>query len=623
MNPTDEMVAIAACEREQRLPVDTDTIQQKERGTPIALLSPDGPVELKLSKLLDNNVSQLSRNAAASAERVEGEEEEEIKASPAVASDAMPVLLGAKQVSYSMRELREEVTGLSNTTPSAGAASSESDTTVSMPKITLPSAIGAESDEDATMRFPLLAVKSTDEDDATMTTGGMPAASASAGRQTVPNRATPPKQQRSLSARSHSLPAGVGVGSCDAFYSSSSGSETPSGLSRSQSKSAAKSKKPSYATRRAIRVREKRKTQSLPRNNPGLRPDSPGGSGAPPMLNLPVPEEEVLDLEEELRRNGVVAQLTYENQVFTCTRDHWIDLKEVGRGAFGNVRKMRHTLLNKVFAVKQLRDSIDKQSRGQLITDLDVIRKSECQWIVQYYGFCCTEGEMWIYMEHMMVSLDRMYKTFLENRPQGDVIPEKVMGVIAVSVLRGLDYLYETHSVMHRDVKPSNILVGFDGSIRVCDFGVSTFMVKSIARTHAGSERYLPPERAAPNQSTSENGYGLTSDVWAYGLTLLETACLDYPYPKHPFQRVMSIVQDEPPRIPDGLYSPEFCDLIALCLTKEEPERPYYRKPAKNSPEGLCLIDHVFIIHHGKLLDSKTVDMVGWWQSIQPSGAEE
>ena len=52
---------------------------------------------------------------------------------------------------------------------------------------------------------------------------------------------------------------------------------------------------------------------------------------------------------------------------------------QVGKGAFGNVRKMRHTLLNKVFAVKQLRDSIDKQSRGQLITDLDVIRKSECK----------------------------------------------------------------------------------------------------------------------------------------------------------------------------------------------------------------------------------------------------
>ena len=64
---------------------------------------------------------------------------------------------------------------------------------------------------------------------------------------------------------------------------------------------------------------------------------------------------------------------------------------QVGKGAFGNVRKMRHTLLNKVFAVKQLRDSMDPQSRRQLITDLRVIKQSTCQWIVQYYGFCCTE----------------------------------------------------------------------------------------------------------------------------------------------------------------------------------------------------------------------------------------
>ena len=64
---------------------------------------------------------------------------------------------------------------------------------------------------------------------------------------------------------------------------------------------------------------------------------------------------------------------------------------QVGKGAFGNVRKMRHTLLNKVFAVKQLRDSMDPQCRKQLITDLGVIQKSNCQWIVQSYGFCCAE----------------------------------------------------------------------------------------------------------------------------------------------------------------------------------------------------------------------------------------
>jgi serine/threonine protein kinase len=282
---------------------------------------------------------------------------------------------------------------------------------------------------------------------------------------------------------------------------------------------------------------------------------------------------------------------------------------------------MRHTLLNKVFAVKQLRDSMDPQSRRQLITDLRVMKQSTCQWIVQYYGFCCTEGEMWIYMEHMMLSLDGVYKTFLEIKPEGHVIPEQVMGVIAVSVLRGLDYLYEAHRVMHRDVKPSNILVGFDGSIRVCDFGVSTFMIKSIARTHAGSERYLPPERLNP--TTSKDGYRLTSDVWAYGLTLLEMACLSYPYPKHPLKRVVNIIRGEPPRIPDGLYSADFCDLTAQCLTKLEPGRPYYRKPAKNNPDSLCLLDHSFIIDHGLRLDNKEFDMVGWWQSVLHNPDEE
>lgn len=348
------------------------------------------------------------------------------------------------------------------------------------------------------------------------------------------------------------------------------------------------------------------------------RESAPAGSwqARRPPLVLPDPKEEPLDLEAELLQHGVVAQLTYENQVYASTRDSWIDLGQVGKGAFGNVRKMRHSLLDKVFAIKQLRDSMDPQSRRQLITDLGVIEKSNCQWIVQSYGFCCAEGEMWIYMEHMRISLDGMYKMFLEIKPKGHVIPEQVMGVIAVSVLRGLDYLYEAHRVMHRDVKPSNILVGFDGSIRVCDFGVSTFMIKSIARTHAGSERYLPPERLNPK--TSKDGYGLTSDVWAYGLTLLETACLNYPYPKHPLKRVVAIVREEPPRIPDGLFSPDFCDLTAHCLTKLEPGRPSYRKPAKNSPDSLCLLDHSFIIDHGHRLDNKEFDMVGWWQSVLP-----
>ena len=58
-------------------------------------------------------------------------------------------------------------------------------------------------------------------------------------------------------------------------------------------------------------------------------------------------------------------------------------------------------------------------------------------------------------------------------------------------------------------------------------------------------------------------------------------------------------------------------------LTKLEPGRPYYRKPAKNSPDSLCLLDHSFIIDHGLRLDNKEFDMVGWWQSVLHNPDEE
>lgn len=65
--------------------------------------------------------------------------------------------------------------------------------------------------------------------------------------------------------------------------------------------------------------------------------------------------------------------------------------------------------------------------------------------------------------------------------------------------------------VVHRDVKPSNILLGHDGSIKVCDFGVSKTMVQTMMNTNVGCERYLPPERLDP--TTSRSPYDVTSDV--------------------------------------------------------------------------------------------------------------
>lgn len=58
-------------------------------------------------------------------------------------------------------------------------------------------------------------------------------------------------------------------------------------------------------------------------------------------------------------------------------------------------------------------------------------------------------------------------------------------------VLKGLAYLREKHQIIHRDVKPSNILVNSRGEIKICDFGVSGQLIDSMANTFVGTRSYM------------------------------------------------------------------------------------------------------------------------------------
>ena len=104
-------------------------------------------------------------------------------------------------------------------------------------------------------------------------------------------------------------------------------------------------------------------------------------------------------------------------------------------------------------------------------------------------------------------------------------IPEDILGKITAAVLRGLQYLREKHQIIHRDVKPSNILVNSRGEIKICDFGVSGQLIDSMANSFVGTRSYMSPERL---QGTN---YSVQSDIWSLGLSLVEMALGMYPIP--------------------------------------------------------------------------------------------
>jgi mitogen-activated protein kinase kinase 4 len=93
-------------------------------------------------------------------------------------------------------------------------------------------------------------------------------------------------------------------------------------------------------------------------------------------------------------------------------------------------------------------------------------------------------------MELMDTSLEKFYKFVYDVKKEE--IPEAILAQIAVATVNGLNYLKEKHSILHRDVKPSNILVNRSGEVKICDFGISGKLVNSLAATRdVGCRMYM------------------------------------------------------------------------------------------------------------------------------------
>jgi len=122
-------------------------------------------------------------------------------------------------------------------------------------------------------------------------------------------------------------------------------------------------------------------------------------------------------------------------------------------------------------------------------------------------------------------------------------IPEQILGKVTIAVIKGLNYLREKHQIMHRDVKPSNILVNSRGEIKICDFGVSGQLIDPMANSFVGTRSYMSPERLQGNH------YTVQSDIWSLGLSLVEMAIGRYPVPPPDEKELTSIFGDK--------YTPE------------------------------------------------------------------
>ncbi|XP_064819350.1 dual specificity mitogen-activated protein kinase kinase 6-like [Oncorhynchus masou masou] len=262
---------------------------------------------------------------------------------------------------------------------------------------------------------------------------------------------------------------------------------------------------------------------------------------------------------------------------------------------------MRHVPSGLIMAVKRIRATVNTLEQKRLLMDLDIsMRTVDCFFTVTFYGALFREGDVWICMELMDTSLDKLYKQVMDK---GMTIPEDILGKITVAIVKALEHLHNKLSVIHRDVKPSNVLINTQGQVKMCDFGISGHLVDSVAKTmDAGCKPYMAPERINPD--LNQKGYSVKSDIWSLGITMIELAILKFPYDSWgtPFQQLKQVVDESSPQLPSDRFSPEFVDFSSQCLRKKPNERPAYTE----------LMQHPFFTLH----DSKETDVASFVKII-------
>lgn len=264
-----------------------------------------------------------------------------------------------------------------------------------------------------------------------------------------------------------------------------------------------------------------------------------------------------------------------------------------------------------VVAVKQMNKSGDNREYNRVLQDMDVYHKAkDCAHIVKWYGVIDEADSIWIIMQHCHYGdfgiikdkverkrtaitkfgdMSEQDQAFIRSNTENEnksFIPEYVLKLFIFNVLNALHYLKNVLDIIHRDIRPSNVLVNHNGEILLCDFSISTDLNNSRAYTKAaGVQWYLSPERIQCSQLSENKGYDVRADVYALGMTTIELASKEHPYKLLGLNSEMKIathILNQPsPEMPANLrkyFSADLHSIVADMLTKKVEDRPKYDK---------------------------------------------
>jgi serine/threonine protein kinase len=233
-------------------------------------------------------------------------------------------------------------------------------------------------------------------------------------------------------------------------------------------------------------------------------------------------------------------------------------ITEIGRGAMGAVYKARDPLIDRLVALKTITGGPSAQSNllDRFYQEARSAGALQHPNIVTIYELGHEKNTPFIAMEYLEgESLDRI----IEQKP---VLPLSVKLGYIVRVCDALAYAHQ-HNVVHRDVKPANIMVTKEGVVKVVDFGIARLTDMSMTQPNMmiGSRAYMSPQLYKGERADAR------SDIWAVGVSLYELLAFKRPFTGESEAELMFHIIYEKPEDLMGL-SPECTEELAAIVSK-------------------------------------------------------
>jgi class 3 adenylate cyclase len=232
--------------------------------------------------------------------------------------------------------------------------------------------------------------------------------------------------------------------------------------------------------------------------------------------------EEVLSLLTETEREGMLDELTDAVvQPFLSagpigsrrTVGHYVIEEEIGRGGMGVVHRARDARLDRMVALKFLPPwaSSDPEAKQRFLLEARAAAALDHPNVCTIHEIGDTEEGL------LFIAMPCYEGETLGARLAGGALPSRDAVAVAMQVGRGLAKAHE-RGIVHRDVKPANVMITEDGVAKVLDFGVAKLSTSQTRGTGAqpGTLAYMSPEQAAGGEVDHR------TDIWALGVLLYE-----------------------------------------------------------------------------------------------------